>query len=54
MSQAERPSLRAARSILSSPVSASLVRCPTSVMLITWVTRKPSRRSGFFSTSGNT
>ena len=36
------PARAAAASILSSPASASSVRWPTSVMLMTWVTRQPS------------
>lgn len=45
MSQADLP-LRALRaSILSSPLSASDVRWPTSVMFITWRTCKPLNSS---------
>ena len=39
MSHADLPVRRAPFSILSSPVSASDVRWPTSVMFITWRTR---------------
>jgi hypothetical protein len=38
IAEALSPWSRAAFSILSSPWSASSVRCPTSVMLMTWRT----------------
>ncbi len=53
ISQAVLPVRREPFSILSSPVSASDVRWPTSVMFITWFTRYPFHASTRFSTSSN-
>ena len=53
ISHAVLPVRREPFSILSSPVSASEVRWPTSVMFITWLTTRPFQTSTRFSTSSN-
>jgi hypothetical protein len=53
ISHADMPVRRAPFSILSSPVSASEVRWPTSVMFITCLSAYPFQRRTRFSTSSN-